>query len=143
MRMVEIKLRCGWEMPTVGQCPTVGLEGEGIVITRILNTTGKPVEVDICKEHSDELDELLAPLLADGRVLEDSKAPARKKGATKSPGAGKMQLSVEDRTCKIPDCNMTRPSKSAVGMAQHVIRSHGYPSLDAYFEEYPPSSRTG
>lgn len=126
MRFVDVKLKCGWS-----SCGTVGSEGEGTVITRVIDVDGRPREVEICKKHQDDLDEMLRPLLEDGR-------PVKKSSVKKSSGGStKVKHETVDLNCQFPDCG--RELKNTAGMAQHVTRTHGYDSLEHYHQDYPPS----
>jgi hypothetical protein len=144
MRFVDVNLKCGWP-----ECTVFGAEGGDDVFTRTITLDGKkPREIDICKQHAVELDEVLAPLLADGRAIEEKTKPSgrRPRGnssetASKSASSpSSSSSSSEDHlVCRVPECNRDgEPLKSNVGLAQHAIRTHGFESLDAYFEQYPP-----
>lgn len=127
MRFIDIKLKCGWQ-----GCPVVAPEGEGLVITRVLTIDGgKPREIDICKEHSDHLDEILQPLLEDGRVGEP-----KKRAPKKTVAAPPTDVSADDLACKVPDCGRG-PFRNGAGLAQHVTQKHDYANLDAYRVDYP------
>ena len=146
MRFVDVKLQCGWP-----GCDEVGTEGDGDVITRTVVLDGKkPREFDICKKHDDELDDILRPLLEDGRLIteqsKNKKTPSPRRGndsgtSPSPPSSGGAGADDDDLVCKVPDCNRDgEPLKSKVGLAQHAIRGHGFESLAAYYEMYPPSS---
>lgn len=137
MRVVEIKLACGWS-----RCETIAPEGAGIVVTRKLTVDGRETEIDICKEHSDELDEWLAPLVADGREVEPEK-PKRKKSS--APAAQSKTVDKEPGlTCQVESCG--RSFSKSTGLAQHVTRTKEhktFKTLAEYREEYPPLALTG
>jgi hypothetical protein len=144
MRYVTVHLRCD-----KNDCPVVGEEGDGTVVEKTLSIDGKRGKTFLlCKEHVDELDEILLPLMAKGVAVE---VPTKGKrsagnGSGTSAGSGAEGSSSsplphdadvpEKMRCKVPDC--LRPMKNRAGAAQHVIRTHGYANLDAYEDEFGP-----
>lgn len=143
MRLVEVKLKCGWQ-----DCSTVGVEGEGDVLTRtVAIDSNKPREIDLCQTHSAELDELMIPLMQDGRLLNGSSGSSsnrssnskRKRSKTTTVEASSAPQ-FDELVCQVTGCDRDgRPMKSKTGMAQHVIKSHGYANLADYYAEHSPS----
>jgi hypothetical protein len=132
MKLIEIKLKCGYP-----GCPEVGVEGDGLVVTETIRIgRRKPVEVDICKPHYDSLfNGKLAALEADGRPVEEPKRPRSSKKAT-DVSAGSPQ--ADGLHCQVADCaKADKPFKGGAGLAVHVTSQHGYPSLEAYYQDYP------
>lgn len=126
MRFVIVNIGCDWP-----GCSNVYPEGDDGIVekTLTLGTVGRagtPKTFAICKPHNDQLDEILNPLLA----------KALKSEAVARPSS----TAVADKgvVCRVPDCG--RPFRSRVGLAQHVTRTHDYPSLSDYETEYVPAS---
>lgn len=134
MQFVEIKHKCGWP-----SCTVISTPEEGLVVQRLLAMDRqKPKLVDLCKTHNDELDELIGHLRDDGRSVEGGK-PKKPTIAQSEPSDIK---SVDDLACRVPDCPKGlegNEPKNKAGLAQHVIRTHGFENLAAYYEEHPPS----
>jgi hypothetical protein len=127
MRFVIVNIGCDWP-----GCSNVYPEGDDAIVERTLTLgtvgrAGTPKTFALCKTHRDELDEILNPLMA----------KALKAEAVAKPTVGPA---ATDKTvmCQVPDCG--RPFRSRVGLAQHVTRTHGYPSLSDYETEYVPAS---
>ena len=147
MRFVDVKLKCGWP-----SCEEVGAEGDEVVTTVTITIgNGKPREIDLCKGHREHLlDEVLGPILKDGRILgtgsstSGSKRKITRTSPSPSPGegAGAAEGPVPDElVCQVEDCDRHgRPLRNTTGMAQHVIRTHGYESLAQYRAEVENST---
>jgi hypothetical protein len=135
-RFIRVQLQCDW-----AECDTVGDEGDGIVAPMTVAIDGKPgKEFLLCKPHRDTVDELIMPLMQKGTKVEPakrSKSPGGGAPATGQPspvpatGGGQKAENVE---CKVDGCGRTLHNRT--GMAQHVIRTHNYPSLAAYEAEF-------
>ncbi len=141
MRFVDVKLRCSYNV--IDGCTETGAEGDDNVTTVTLQLNGtKPREIDLCKGHREALvDDLLMKLMQeDGRTVEGA-APRRKSTKTSTGsassagagGAGGAEGTEVDLVCRVPDCSRNgRPLKNNTGLAQHVIKAHGYADLASY-----------
>lgn len=137
MRFVDVRLQCSYHV--IDGCTETAAEGDDTVTseTLTLGRNGKPREIDLCKKHREDLiDNLLMKLMQeDGRTVE---VPASKRKSNKtSTGSASSTSSAgaegAELICRAPDCDRDgRPAKSKTGLAQHVIRSHGYASLADY-----------
>lgn len=141
MRYVDVKLRCSYAV--IDGCTETGAEGDDTVTTVTLQLNGnKPREIDLCKGHREALvDDLLMQLMKDGRTVERSTSSASKPKSSKtSPGPASSGPAgagdPDELVCRVPDCDRDgRPLKNKTGLAQHVIRTHGYESLSAYQDD--------
>ena len=144
MRFVTVHVKCDKD-----DCPVTGEEGDGTVIEKTLSIDGKRGKAFLlCKPHLDELDEQLLPLMAKGVTVEaplKGKRSAGSSGSSGGNGSGTSTGSPADASsssagtliCQVEDCDRHgRPLASRTGMAQHVIRSHGYENLAAYEAEH-------
>src|SRR5262245_63368361 len=122
MRVINVTLECDWP-----GCDVSGPEGGEEVREKELAVDRKQSRVFLlCKEHIDALDEILMPLLR--RALPGTERLGTKKGTSRKPA-------LEDGyVCKHPGCG--RPIANRTGLAQHVIRSHGYKDLAVYEERF-------
>lgn len=156
MRYVTITLQCDWN-----DCDTTGEEGGDIVAPTTLSLDGKkPRQPLLCKAHRADLEAVLLPLLERGVLLNK---PARPTGAPKKAGPAAADVSdgavgdggngsgtstdvpsskprsassassKPDLVCREIACG--RPFKGNAGMAQHVVKAHGFASLDDYRAE--------
>lgn len=156
-RFITVHLECDWP-----DCGTVDIEGEGTVGLRRLSLDGKQEkEFVICKTHGDVLDEILLPLLQKGiKVPAPSKKSTRSSsgsgagsgtGSNDVPAAaagGSAETSAgtvagkghksEFFDCRVPECGRTLHNRT--GLAQHVIRTHGFASLIDYENTHPAST---
>jgi hypothetical protein len=138
---VDVRLQGSYA--ALDRCSEVGTEGDEAVSTVTLQLNGnKTREVDLCKRHREELiDDLLLPLMKDGRTVERSSGSKRKSSRTSAdaaPGGAEAadgSGQADDLICRVEDCDRHGvPAKSTTGLAQHVIRSHGFKSLAEYYE---------
>jgi len=105
-RFINVTLGCDWE-----GCTNIGSEDEGTVFEKTLSVDGKPARrFLICKDHDEELDEIITPLLAAGTKVENGNS---RKTATINP---------EDHL-ECLECGRT-DIKNKAGMAQHQLRTH-------------------
>jgi len=124
-RYITVTVGCDWP-----ECQALDEEGGDTVVSKTLaldNKAGKTFL--ICKEHLDELDEVLTPLMSNGIKVE---APAKKTRST-SASAAPSPAVEEKKTgidCQVEGCG--RNLKNGAGIAQHVQRSHGFESYAAY-----------
>lgn len=135
-RFITVTVQCDW-----GQCDTQGIEGEGTVVEKTLSIDNKQARVFLlCKNHLDQFEEVVLPLMAAGIKVEAPVAVGKKKAASPAaaPASGTstvVRTSDEEYHCQVDDCGRTL--KNRTGMAQHVIRSHGFESMADYEERYP------
>jgi hypothetical protein len=144
-RFITVNVGCDW-----AECDVIAPEGEGTVVEKTVALDGKQARAFlVCKQHLEDLDEILLPLLQAGIKVEE---PAKKKRSTaassgngsgtspSSAAAGPGELRDPDQTidCLITGCKRTGANglHNRTGMAQHVIRTHQYPSLAAYEAEF-------
>lgn len=152
-RFVTVNLQCDWP-----ECPVTAEEGDGTVIAVTLGIDNRqPKEFLVCKPHRDQLNETLVPLMQAGVKVETKKTGSSRKTAGSTAGnvsgtsvdgpssgssAGSSSSSSSEEepegiVCLEDPCEREgRPVKSNVGLAQHVIRSHGYANLAAYQEAH-------
>jgi len=132
-RYVTVEVGCDWD-----DCTTRAPEGTEIIDDLTVALDGKPGKtVQLCKEHREQLlDEILLPLLQRGIKAEaPRKAPtprSRRSGGEPSPESSgdNHDQAADPIPCEEDGCG--RKLKNTTGMAQHVIRSHGYEDLAAY-----------
>jgi hypothetical protein len=141
-RFITVNVGCDWT-----DCGTVAPEGEGIVVPKTLSIDGKQgKEFLLCKKHLDEFEAVVLPLMQAGvKIEQPSSGRSKAKSAgTSSTSAAAPPAADADGThpslvCKVPGCDRHgRPLSNRTGMAQHAIRSHGYPDLAAYEAEFGP-----
>jgi len=135
-RYITVHVKCDWTA-----CDTVAEEGDGTVEAMTIAVDGKPgKEFLLCKPHRDQVDEFLLPLLQAGVKVENGSG--RKKAKASAAAAAPATPTVaatggqkaENVECKVDGCGRTLHNRT--GMAQHVIRTHDYPSLAAYEAEF-------
>jgi hypothetical protein len=144
-RFVTVNLQCDWP-----ECPVIAEEGDGTVIAVTLGIDNRqPKEFLVCKPHRDQLNETLVPLMQAGVKVEAKKTrktvgPAGNVSGTSVDGPSSSSSSSSSSgsasseeepgiVCLEDPCEREgRPVKSNVGLAQHVIRSHGYANLNEY-----------
>jgi hypothetical protein len=141
MRFVTVHVKCDKD-----DCPVTGEEGDGTVIEKTLSIDGKRGKAFLlCKPHLDEFEEFVLPLMAKGVAVEVPTKGKRSTGSSGGNGSGTStgaeaqasSSSAGTLVCQVDDCDRHgRPLASRTGMAQHVIRSHGYENLAAYEAEH-------
>ena len=142
MRFVTVHVKCDKD-----DCPVTGEEGDGTVIEKTLSIDGKRGKAFLlCKPHLDEFEEFVLPLMAKGVTVEQPSSKGRRSSASSAGngsgtstvgGAEASSSSTGTLVCQVDDCDRHgRPLASRTGMAQHVIRSHGYENLAAYEAEH-------
>ena len=144
-RYITVNIGCDWP-----ECTTVAEEGDGTVAPKTLSIDQKkPREFLICKTHGDRLDEILLPLMRAGIAVEQA---TKKSGSSSGRSRTSTGTSTDDGSsdsgaplvgggivCQAANCvRHGRPLANRTGMAQHVIRSHGYENLAAYEAEFGP-----
>lgn len=125
-RYIVVTLGCDWE-----NCTNEATEGDGTVAAvtvAIDNKQGK--EFLLCKEHREQLDEILIPLMQKGVKVESAKPRSTTGKGAAAPASGDGNQAEPDLVCREEGCH--RQLKNTTGLAQHAIRSHGYESLDDY-----------
>jgi hypothetical protein len=135
-RFVTVNVQCDWSI-----CDAIAAEGDGTIVEKTVSIDGKqPKAFLLCKTHLDDFERIVLPLMAAGIKVE---LPKKQKGSgtstVASPGAS--SAGAEDGAfgeCRVPDCG--RPVKNRAGLAQHVIRTHGFEDLAAYEAMYPDST---
>jgi len=145
-RFITVNVQCDRD-----GCGVVAPEGEGIVVEKTLSVDGKQGRAFLlCKQHLDEFEEFVLPLMQAGVKVENGNTGGRSKGSKSSrTSTGTSSVSASSAAedddggahpslvCKVPDCDRDgRPLTNRTGMAQHVIRSHGYTDLAAYELQY-------
>jgi hypothetical protein len=138
-RFVTVQVQCDW-----ADCSTVAEEGDGTVEEMTVAIDGKQAKgFLLCKPHREDLDEVLMPLMQAGIKVETPKtrrSSPRSKGGNGSEGEGEEKptgggAGAQTFECQVKDCGRTLHNRT--GMAQHVIRTHGFPSLAVYEERFP------
>ena len=129
-RFVTVHLKCDWQ-----SCTTVGEEGDGQVVEKTLALDSRQAKSFLlCKAHLEAFEETVLPLMERGVKAE---APVRAKKAAPPP-TGKSPEAISNGTdiwhCRVEGCG--RDLRKRMGMAQHVIKTHGFESLDAYEKRY-------
>ncbi len=137
-RFITVNVGCDW-----ADCETIAPEGEGIVVEKTVSIDGKQGRSFlVCKKHLDEFEAVVLPLMQAGVKVETPSSGRSKKAATSSPAPSPVADdggTHPSLVCKVPDCNRHgHPLTNRTGMAQHVIRSHGYADLSAYEAQYGP-----
>jgi hypothetical protein len=145
-RFITVHVGCDW--PT---CETVAPEGEGIVVEKVLSIDGKQGRSFLlCKKHIDEFESVVLPLMQAGVKVEQPSSSSRSRsksaGTSSTSGSSSPAPPVADSdgshpslVCKVDGCDRHgRPLTNRTGMAQHAIRSHGYPDLATYEAEFGP-----
>jgi hypothetical protein len=144
-RFITVHVRCDWD-----GCPEIGEEGDGTIIEKTVALDNKQAKAFLlCKPHLDAFETVVLPLMQAGIKVETGNGRTKKSAQTSvaasSPGAAAADAPSpgnghkdEIFTCRVPDCG--RSIKRRTGMAQHVIRTHGFESLDDYEAQYPDST---
>jgi hypothetical protein len=129
-RFVTVNVQCDW-----ADCTTIAPEGEDLVAAVQLAIDGKQArEFLLCKAHREDFDDVVLPLMAAGVKVERSPKIARSSSAS-VPTDTITPDHPDAIVCQIPGCD--RIIKKRTGLAQHVIRIHGFESLAAYEMQYP------
>jgi hypothetical protein len=140
-RFISVNVQCDWP-----ECETVAPEGEGIVIEKTVALDGKQGRSFlICKQHLEDFETVVLPLMQAGVKVESPSSGGRKKTAGTSSTSTAPPVVVDEGgthpslVCKVDGCERHgRPLTNRTGMAQHVIRSHGYSDLAGYELQYGP-----
>jgi hypothetical protein len=143
-RFITVQVGCDWN-----GCDVIAPEGEGIVIEKAVSIDGKQGRAFLlCKEHVDDFEAVVLPLMQAGVKVESPAAGGRKKAAGTSSTSGSSPAPspvVDDGgshpslVCQVPGCDRHgRPLRNRTGMAQHVIKSHQYVDLATYEAEFGP-----
>jgi hypothetical protein len=145
-RFITVHVGCDWP-----GCETVAPEGEGIVVEKAVAIDGKQARSFLlCKKHLEEFESVVLPLMQAGvKVEQPSSGRSKAKSAGTSSTSGSSSPAAPPQAdadgthpslvCKIDRCERHgRPLSNRTGMAQHVIRSHGYTDLAAYEAEFGP-----
>jgi hypothetical protein len=144
-RFITVTVKCDF-----GLCDVAGEEGDGTVVEKTLSIDNKQARAFLlCKTHLEDFESLVLPLMAAGIKVET--APSKKSktssvgtvgtpASTNGAGAGSADSAVGSSRldCRVPDCG--RPMKNRAGLAQHVIRAHGFADLADYEATYPDST---
>lgn len=155
-RYIEVRLGCDW--PT---CDTVAPEGDGTVVEKTVSVdTRQGRAFLLCKKHLDDFEAVVLPLMQAGVKVEAKKrktvgttgngsgtsvdgpsspsSPSSPRSSSASSSSGSASSEEEPGIVCLEDpCEREgRPVKSNVGLAQHVIKSHGYKNLAAYQEAH-------
>ena len=119
MRFVTIQIGCDWF-----NCATVAAEGDGIVEEMTIAIDRKaPRTIGICKQHRDELQMILEPMLAKGVIDKPAAKAPRSVTEPVTPTVGGSVPAHVELTCKVPDCGQV--CRGNVGLTQHLKKKHG------------------
>jgi hypothetical protein len=140
-RFITVNVGCDWT-----DCDVIAPEGDGTVVEKTLSIDGKQGRAFlVCKKHLDDFEAVVMPLMQAGvKVEAPSSGRSTRKSAGTSSTSGSASAVVVDENgahpslvCKIDDCDRHgRPLRNRTGMAQHVIKAHGYADLAAYEAQY-------
>jgi len=138
-RFITVTVGCDW-----ADCDQMAPEDDGTIAALTVALDGKQGrEFQLCKSHREQLDEILLPLMQKGTKAETVKAPAKRNGSPRStppPVPGTPE--ADSLVCKVEDCDRDgKPLHNRTGMAQHVIRAHGYQDLAAYESDFGPVAK--
>ena len=138
-RYVLITNGCDW-----ADCEATAPEDSDVVTPLTLALDGKSGKTFLlCKEHREQLlDEILLPLMQKGVKAEPApKAPAKRGTPRSTPAPVPGTPEADSLVCKVEDCNRHgRPLHNRTGLAQHVIKTHGFENLAAYESQFGPVS---
>jgi hypothetical protein len=138
-RFISVNVGCDWD-----GCDVIAPEGDGIVVEKTVSIDGRQARAFlICKKHLEDFEAVVLPLMQAGVKVESPNSGGRKKAAGTSSTSPAPSVVVDEGgshpslVCKIEDCDRHgRPLKNRTGMAQHVIKAHGYVDLSAYEAQY-------
>jgi hypothetical protein len=126
-RFVTVEVGCDW-----ADCGTRAPEGDPEISTVELSIDRKQGrEFLLCTKHRETFDETVLPLMAAGVKVTTNGGAKRSTG----PSAEPVHPDHPDANlCKAETDGVVcgRPIRKRTGMAQHVIRTHGFESLEAY-----------
>jgi hypothetical protein len=135
-RFVTVSVGCDW-----AACPVVAEEGSDEVVEKTVSIDSKQAKAFLlCKEHLVHFEEIVLPLMAAGIKVETSTGK-RTKAASAGAAAPTVAAPVAGNgsgnghpqelfECAVADCGRTL--KNRTGLAQHVIRQHGFSDLAHY-----------
>jgi hypothetical protein len=136
-RFVTVTVQCDWAL-----CEAVAAEGDDTIVEKTVSIDGKQAKAFLlCKNHLDDFERIVLPLMAAGIKVENGNSGGRKKSSSSTPPAtvsanGTVTVSAgnghrsETFECAVADCGRTL--KNRTGLAQHVIRQHGFSDLAHY-----------
>jgi len=137
-RFILVQVMCDWT-----GCETTAAEGDGRVVEKTLSIDGKqPRAFLLCKQHVEDFEAVVLPLMQAGVKVEQPKSRSSKTAGTSSTSASAAPAADDGGShpslvCKIDGCDRHgQPLTNRTGMAQHVIRSHGYADLAAYEAQF-------
>ena len=139
-RFVTVTVQCDWSI-----CEATAEEGDDTIVEKTLSIDGKQAKAFLlCKNHLDDFERIVLPLMAAGikvdtvgkKSLKQTAAAAA--SAVGSPAAVSSSVDSATIDCRIPNCD--RRMKNRAGLAQHVIKAHGFEDLAAYEAAYPDST---
>jgi len=139
-RFILVQVMCDWT-----GCETTAAEGDGRVVEKTLSIDGKQARAFLlCKQHVEDFEAVVLPLMQAGVKVEQPKSRSSKTAGTSSTSGSASAASAVDGdgahpslVCKVDGCDRHgRPLTNRTGMAQHVIRSHGYADLADYEAQF-------
>jgi hypothetical protein len=140
-RFISVTVQCDWT-----ECETQATEGDGRVVEKVVSIDNKQARSFlVCKQHLEDFEAVVLPLMQAGVKVEapssGSSRSTRKSAGTSStsaaPPVADENGSHPSLVCQVDGCDRHgRPLSNRTGMAQHVIRSHGYTDLAAYEAQY-------
>lgn len=126
-RFITVNVQCDW-----AGCDAFGIEGEDTVVPTTVALDGKTEkEFLLCKAHRDDLDQILLPLMQAGVKVEKTKRSKRSSPSSTPADGNGTDETVGSIECLHQGCGRD-DIKNKAGLAQHVIRSHGYKSYADY-----------
>lgn len=127
-REITIDWACEWP-----ECAVRAPEGSDEVIERTITVDRlKPKTAMFCKQHNEDFDEFIMPILHRATPI-DAPTPTKRSKSSSGTGTTRAAQEGDEIVCREEQCERHgRPLRNRTGMAQHVIRSHGYESLAAY-----------
>jgi len=126
-RFITVHVGCDW-----ADCDAVAEETNGEIVEKTVALDGKQAKAFLlCKEHLTQFEAVVEPLLLKGIKVE---APTKRQRSAAGSSTRSAETSVTsgavDEQLECLDCH--RKLKNNTGLAQHVIRTHGYEDLAAY-----------
>lgn len=132
-RFVTVTVQCDWSI-----CDATAEENDGTIVEKTVAIDNKQAKAFLlCKTHLDDFERIVLPLMAAGIKVE---APKKQKSSGTSPspaaapaanGNGHKEQLFE---CQVDGCGRTL--KNRTGLAQHVIRQHGFSDLAHYESDH-------